>query len=94
MHDAALEAALETQLLPRTVDGVTPTDAARLLLPLGEQMTQLAARVVQHARGVDQAISGKVRVAMPEALAMFLVIPRLAQFRERLQESNLRCSPE
>lgn len=77
----ALETALATRLFERTVDGVAPTKAARSLLPLAEHMRQLAAQVTQQAHGLDHAIEGKVRVAMPEAIATFLVVPRLREFR-------------
>ena len=77
----ALEKALGTQLFDRTVDGVVPTKAAEVLVPLAEQMRQVAAQVSQRVHGLDQTIEGKVRVAMPEGITMFLVLPRLPVLR-------------
>jgi len=68
-----LESTLRVQLFDRTVDGALPTDAARALLPLAEQMQELAAEVGARVEGRDETVEGQVRIAIPEGLEPFLI---------------------
>jgi len=85
----ALERDFGTRLFERSVDGVIPTKAAEILTPLAERMCDLASQIVRRMSGLDCAIDGQVRVAMPEALATFLILPRLPAFQERYPQIDL-----
>ncbi len=73
----ALESGLEVPLFERSADGVSLTDAGRELIPLAEQMQELANEIEERIRGFPPTVRGRVRVAMPEGIAHFLVIPML-----------------
>jgi LysR family nitrogen assimilation transcriptional regulator len=74
---AALESELETQLLVRSAQGVTPTAAGRLFY----QHAQHLLRQVEHAktavREIDGKPSGPVSIGLPTSTAATLSLPLL-----------------
>lgn len=81
------------QLFERSVDGVTPTDAALLLLPAAERMEQAAFSMLTSLNGLDPQVSGSVRVAADEAVANYLLLPKVHLLRASFPKLTLELSP-
>lgn len=90
---AQMEERLGVQLFERSVDGVTPTDAATLLLPAAEIMEQAAYSMLTSVTGVDQHVAGTVRVAVSDAIANFILLPRMSELQAAHPEITLELSP-
>jgi DNA-binding transcriptional LysR family regulator len=78
----ALETALGATLFIRTPEGLTPTDAARDLLPLAEQIEKTAAEITMRAAGRDQRVEGVVRITCAEGFSAY-VTEQLGELRAR-----------
>src|SRR5215212_2117077 len=79
----AFEHQLGAKLFVRTPNGYLPTPAAELLIAGAERIEDEAQGMARSAQGLDQRLTGQVRVATGEGLATVLVIPAMAQVRER-----------
>jgi DNA-binding transcriptional LysR family regulator len=79
----ALEGRIGTKLFDRRIDGVTLTPAGRSALGDIEAMEEAAARVERTLSGVDQRLSGVIRVTTTEGLGSYWLTPRLGEFRAR-----------
>ena len=80
-HIDALEQALGVPLFIRSAHGLTPTKAARDLLPHAEAMAS-AAEALQRAASADaEKDSGTVRVTASEVVGVEVLPPILAVFR-------------
>lgn len=73
----ALEEALATTLFDRGRDGITPTDAARNLEPIAEEMARVAARFSGEVDRLERDVSGEVCLAAPVDAAQVLLTPLL-----------------
>ncbi len=78
-HIDALESELGIRLFQRSVKGLTLTEEGAALL---EQCRVIQSQVIKIERlvGGEHAISGSVRLALPEGLCLEVVAPQLADF--------------
>ncbi|XOV84714.1 MAG: LysR family transcriptional regulator [bacterium] len=89
----ALESRLGVMLFLRTNTGLQITsegaDVARQIDVLGEQLNQLDAQL----QGRNQRLEGKVRLAVPDVLAVSFVLADLAEFCAQYDEIELEIIP-
>lgn len=81
-----LEEELGTQLLQRSVKGVTPTDAGLAFYRHAQQILKLASDTRNVVRASDAGLSGRVRLGLPSSIAMVLVGPLIAALEERFPQ--------
>ena len=74
---SALERQLGAKLFVRTPGGYLPTPAAELLFAGAERIEDEVQGMARSALGLDQRLTGQVRVATGEGLASVLVIPAM-----------------
>lgn len=79
----ALERRLGAKLFDRHRHGMEVTPAARSVLVQAESMMANAAAIERHLAGIDDEMSGGVRVAATEGLASNWLVPRLVELRRR-----------
>jgi DNA-binding transcriptional LysR family regulator len=79
---SALERQLSAKLFVRTPGGYLPTPAAELLFASAERIEDEAKGMARSALGLDQRLTGLVRVATGEGLASVLVIPAMERLHE------------
>lgn len=89
-----LEEALGARLFDRTPRGVTMTLAGSLLLEHAERAEREFEAAAAALAGREQAISGDVRLATPEALGTYLIAPHVADFHARYPDLLLELMPE
>lgn len=82
-HVAALEAALGVALFTRSPQGLTPTAAARELLPRVEEMHAAARAAARAISGAPSGETGVVRLTASEMVGGEVLPPILADFRQR-----------
>jgi DNA-binding transcriptional LysR family regulator len=80
---SAFERQLAAKLFVRTPAGYMPTPAAELLRPSAERIEDEAQWMMRSAQGLDQRLTGQVRVATGDGIANGLVIPAIARVHER-----------
>src|SRR6185437_13751619 len=85
----ALEGRLGAKLFDRQIDGVKLTPAGRSALEDIEAMEEAAARIERALSGIDQRLSGTVRVTTTEGLASYWLTPRLGEFNARYPEIRI-----
>lgn len=90
---SALETSLGIRLFERSTDGVVTAEAASALIPRAEAMEQLAQEMGRAFSGLDNRMRGVVRLALPEALGVFGVIPSLGPLRRLYPELQLELLP-
>lgn len=73
----ALERAMGTRLFDRRPDGLILTEAGQALLPMAEMVESTVAVVSEELADRDVAISGEVRLGIPEGLAVIFLTPRI-----------------
>ena len=78
----ALEEALGSRLFERTPDGLLPTDLVRRILPHAEAADAAARAVAAEAAGNETTATGLVRVAAANAMAAYVLAPRLTDLLE------------
>lgn len=76
-----LEYRLGARLFSRSSRGVALTDAGESVRDLASSMARLGGIIVREVAGRDRAESGRVRLAAPDGLASFVLMPRLAAFQ-------------
>ena len=85
----ALETDLGTRLFDRMPDGYVLTYAGEQLLetvsPFGKELDALTRRISGH----DNALSGKLRVTMPEPIAVHIFAPALPEFTKEYPDLEL-----
>jgi DNA-binding transcriptional LysR family regulator len=79
---SAFERQLGAKLFVRTPGGYLPTPAAELLVAGAERIEDEARGMLRSAQGLDQQLSGQVRVATGDGLASGFVIPAMARVHE------------
>jgi DNA-binding transcriptional LysR family regulator len=79
----ALERRLGAKLFDRHRHGMEVTPAARSVLVQAESMMANATAIERHLAGIDDEMSGGVRVAATEGLAANWLVPRLVELRRR-----------
>jgi DNA-binding transcriptional LysR family regulator len=80
---SAFERQLGAKLFVRTPGGYLPTPAAELLVAGAERIEDEARGMLRSAQGLDQQLSGQVRVATGDGLASGFVIPAMARVHEQ-----------
>lgn len=77
-----LERALGARLFDRTPEGYRMTQSAENLLPTAEHVEELMHTAERQVTGVDQELQGLIRLTLPPANGLNVIMPRLAQFAE------------
>jgi len=80
---AALEEELGSKLFDRTPEGLLPTELGARLRPQAESMAAAADALARLADGYDQSVSGRVRLATAEGMAVHLLLPQLHELRAK-----------
>lgn len=79
----ALERALDTVLFTRSVNGLTPTDAAGALSESVRTMAMASDQFIRQASAPPGEVAGVVRISVPEFMGVEVVPAMLARLRER-----------
>ncbi len=79
----ALETGLDTSLFHRTSAGLVPSDFAERIQPEVELMENRMAAISNLAAGESAEISGPVRLALTEGLALNMLLPSLQRVYEQ-----------
>src|SRR5262245_17920778 len=79
---SAFERQLDAKLFVRTPSGYVPTAAAELLRPHAEKIEDEAQGMMRSAQGLDQRLTGQVKIATGEGIANGLVIRAIARVHE------------
>lgn len=77
---AQLEDRLGVRLLLRSTHGLTSTEAGRDFYERAKRAIEGAEEAELAARGVDAALSGRLRICVPVTFARLIVVPRLSAF--------------
>jgi len=77
---AALEEVVGARLFARTPDGLSPTAAARALLPRAERIEVEAMDAERSLAGADARVTGTVRITSGDGFATLILCPALAAF--------------
>jgi len=81
---SALEDTLQTQLFIRTEKGCRLTTAGEQLLPIAEELERTALKFQEQVPGLDNQLSGTIRIGTPDGLGNCFLAARL----EALQRAN------
>ena len=84
-----LEYRLGARLFSRSSRGVALTDAGESVRDLAASMARLGGIIVREVAGRDRSESGRVRIAAPDGLAGFILMPQLAAFQRSHPEIQL-----
>jgi len=76
-----LEYRLGARLFSRSSRGVALTDAGESVRDLASSMARLGGIIVREVAGRDRSESGRVRLAAPDGLAGYVLMPRLPAFQ-------------
>ena len=82
-HVDALEAHLGRRLFMRSQRGLSPTEAARRILPHAEALAATSAALLRAAAAGEEAVSGTVRIGASEVVGAERLPPILAALRRR-----------
>src|ERR1700761_6662725 len=77
---AQLEARVGVKLLLRTTQGLKPTEAGENFYEHAKRAVEEADQAELKARGIDAALTGRLRVSAAVTFARLHVIPRLQGF--------------
>jgi DNA-binding transcriptional LysR family regulator len=77
---AQLEERLGVQLLLRTTQGLTPTEAGQSFYEGAKRTIEVADEAEIGARGANASLSGELRITAAVTFARLYVVPRLAAF--------------
>ncbi|MTW02300.1 LysR family transcriptional regulator [Pseudoduganella ginsengisoli] len=80
---AAMEKALNAKLFLRTPGGYVATPAGELAIGAAEQMEAAANRLQREMQGIDNRLSGAIRVATSDTMAAHFVIDAMRRLHER-----------
>lgn len=91
-----LERDLGTRLFDRTPEGYRMTQSAENLLPAAEHVEDLVIAAERQVSGGDQELEGLIRLTLPTATGLSVLIPRLAKFTRDYPgiELEIITSPE
>ena len=85
----ALESALGIKLFQRSVKGLILTEEGAFVYEQAQSMQSFADKIQRYRQGGDKAISGTVRIALPEGLCLEVITPKLALFYNDYPHINL-----
>ncbi|MDB5850184.1 MAG: bacterial regulatory helix-turn-helix, lysR family protein [Rhodoferax sp.] len=80
---ATMEASLGARLFLRTPSGYVATPAGELAATAAEQMERAADRLQREMQGIDNRLSGTVRVATSDTMAMHFVVAAMQRLHTR-----------
>lgn len=89
-----LEQGLGARLVDRSPSGARLTEAGRALLLHAERIEAETQAADSALGGVDNALTGTVRVATPAAFGTYLLAPRIGAFMARHPRIELELAPE
>lgn len=78
-----LERDLGARLFDRTPEGYRMTQSGENLLPTAEHVEELLFSAERQVSGVDQELQGLIRLTLPTASGLNVIVPRLAAFAEQ-----------
>lgn len=84
-----LEYRLGARLFSRSSRGIALTDAGESVRDLAASMARLGGIIVREVAGRDRSESGRVRLAAPDGLASFILMPKMAAFQRSHPEIQL-----
>ncbi|CAN5408978.1 LysR family transcriptional regulator [soil metagenome] len=90
----ALEASLGTRLLDRSPRGVQPTKAGLDLIAHAERIEEEVLSAGRRVEKQDDAVSGVVRLATPEAFGTYFIAPRAHLLHRQHPQVELELAPE
>jgi DNA-binding transcriptional LysR family regulator len=74
------ERSLGTRLFDRTPEGYRMTQSAENFLPTAEHVEELLLAAERRVSGEDQELEGLIRLTLPSATGLSVLMPRLARF--------------
>lgn len=89
---AALETSLGARLFLRTPSGYVATPAGELALAAAELMEQAADQLQREMQGIDNRLSGTVRVATSDTMALSFVVAAIQRLHVRHPEIRVMLS--
>ena len=89
----ALEANAGVQLFQRRTTGAVLTAAGEKLLAYAEAIESKVLEATSALSKREADVSGVVRIAAPDAFAIFFLVPRLAEFAKRFPDATLQVVP-
>jgi len=89
---AALETSLGARLFLRTPSGYVATPAGELALTAAELMEQAADQLQREMQGIDNRLSGVVRVATSDTMALHFVVEAMQRLHVRHPEIRIVLS--
>ncbi|MBI5460914.1 MAG: LysR family transcriptional regulator [Gammaproteobacteria bacterium] len=90
---AALEQALGMRLIQRHSQGLTLTEEGRRILEIVEDMDRAATTLSRLPQGGHGTVSGTVRIAAPEGLAVRVLAPALSGFARSHPDIEIILEP-
>jgi DNA-binding transcriptional LysR family regulator len=87
---AQLEERLGVQLLLRSTQGLTPTEAGRSFYEGAKRTIEEADEAEIAARGANASLSGELRISAAVTFARLYVVPRLAAFLDEHPELDMQ----
>jgi DNA-binding transcriptional LysR family regulator len=87
---AALERALGTTLFLRTSDGYVLTVAGEAALKAAEKMERSALDLQRQIQGLDDRLTGEVRITSTDSLAVDFLIPAIASLQRQHPDVKVR----
>lgn len=88
----ALEHSTATKLLYRTPEGYSLTREGEVLAKTAMEMRENIHNVEREISGGERALTGKIRVSMPEPLAVHAFAPRLPRFQQKYPHLDVSIS--
>lgn len=79
----SLEQALDAKLFERLPTGYVLTSEGERLLPVAEQMERLALSAEDEVGGAALALSGPVRIGVPEGFGSYFLAPRISKLADK-----------
>lgn len=73
---------LGTRLFDRTPEGYRMTQSAENLLPTAEHVEEIVLAAERRVSGEDQELEGLIRLTLPTATGLSVLMPRLAKFAD------------
>lgn len=89
---AAMEKSLNARLFLRTPSGYAATPAGELAMHAAEQMEQAADRLQREMQGIDNRLSGTIRVATSDTMASHFVLAAMQRLHEAHPDIRIELS--
>lgn len=90
---AALERSVGAVLFDRGRNGLTPTEAVEVLLPVAEEIEHAMHRFGGATQELDRNVEGVVRITCPADVAEVVVVPQLRELRKKHPKIRVELIP-